>query len=208
MAWTAAHRWAAYAVAGLATVGAMRWVDGLDAAAPVAQAVARPRAAPLAASGPALDIASTAAPRASDASPPRLAGTALRDAAGPGADIEVRADPFHAPAAPPPPPASLAPPPPPAPPQAPPLPFAYLGRWTEDGGTTVFLMRGEHTVAVRGPGPLDASYRVEAIDEQQMVLTYLPLNQRQSLPLRRQGGEAVPAAAPAAGENENSEESN
>jgi len=76
-------------------------------------------------------------------------------------------------------------PPPPAPrqPQAPPLPFTYFGRATEDGRTTVFLSRGENSYVARAGSTLDGAYRVDRIDDQVIVFTYLPLGTRQELPL-------------------------
>jgi hypothetical protein len=71
------------------------------------------------------------------------------------------------------------PPPPPPPPQAPPLPFAYMGRWIENGATIVYLQRQNQNYVVRQGDTLDGVYRVESIDDNAMVLTYLPLGKRQ-----------------------------
>ena len=77
-----------------------------------------------------------------------------------------------------------APPPPPPPrPQAPPLPFTYFGRAIEDGKMTVFLSRGENNYVVHAGNTLDGAYRVDRIDDQVIVFTYLPLGTRQELPL-------------------------
>jgi len=79
---------------------------------------------------------------------------------------------------------SSAPPPPPPPrPQAPRLPFTYFGQAIENGQTTVFLSRGENTYAARAGSKLDDTYRVDRIDDQVIVFTYLPLGTRQELPL-------------------------
>ncbi len=78
---------------------------------------------------------------------------------------------------PPPAPPSL-PPPPPAPP---PLPFAYLGQLLEDGKLTVFLTQQDQNYAVKPGDTLDGTYRVDSVEAQRVVFTYLPLNLQQSL---------------------------
>ena len=72
--------------------------------------------------------------------------------------------------------------PPPPPPQAPPLPFAYVGRLVEDRNTTVFLAQGERNLIVKPGEVIDNTYKLEEVGERTLVLTYLPLSQRQSLP--------------------------
>lgn len=79
---------------------------------------------------------------------------------------------------PPPPPPKPAPPPPPT---APPLPFTYLGKKVEDGTWEVFLARGDQTFIVRQQTIIDGTYRVDSIKPPTVVLTYLPLNQVQTL---------------------------
>lgn len=78
---------------------------------------------------------------------------------------------------PPPPPKPVAPPPP----IAPPLPYAYLGKKSEDGKWEVYLARGEQTVIAREQGVIDGMYRIDAIAPPTLTLTYLPLNQAQTL---------------------------
>jgi hypothetical protein len=73
------------------------------------------------------------------------------------------------------------PPPPPPPPQAPPLPFTYMGKLIEDGRTVVFLTRGEHNYVVRQGDTIDRTYRVDAVAEDSLSFTYLPLKQKQQL---------------------------
>ena len=75
--------------------------------------------------------------------------------------------------------AVLAPPPPP--PQAPPLPFTYLGRLDEEQNTTVFLTAGDRNLVVKPGDLIDNTYKVEQVTESTVVLTYLPMNQRQTL---------------------------
>jgi len=81
---------------------------------------------------------------------------------------------------PPPPPAQ---PPPPPPPTAPPLPYAVLGKKLEDGQWQVFLQRDDRILIVKPSDTIDNSYRVEAIKPPVMILTYLPLQQEQQLPI-------------------------
>src|SRR5262245_7194724 len=72
---------------------------------------------------------------------------------------------------------------PPAPlPQAPPLPFAYVGRLVEDRDTTVFLAQGERNLVVKPGEVIDNTYKLEEVGERTLVLTYLPLSQKQTLP--------------------------
>jgi hypothetical protein len=79
---------------------------------------------------------------------------------------------------PPPPPAKPIPPPPPS---APPLPFTYLGKKNEDGAWQVFLSRGDETLILREHSVIDDRYRVESIQPPTLTLTYMPLNQIQTL---------------------------
>ncbi len=84
---------------------------------------------------------------------------------------------------PPPPPATKPPPPPP--PTAPPLPFHYLGKKTEDGPVEVYLASGDQTYVVQEKTVIDNIYRVDAIKPSVMSITYLPLNQVQTLHIGR-----------------------
>ncbi|MGZ3238100.1 MAG: hypothetical protein ACXU8A_12065 [Burkholderiaceae bacterium] len=80
------------------------------------------------------------------------------------------------------------PPPPPPPkivvpviPTAPPLPFTFVGKKNEDGLWEVYLARGETTFIVRDKSMIESAYRVDAITPPTMSITYLPLNQIQTL---------------------------
>jgi hypothetical protein len=80
------------------------------------------------------------------------------------------------------------PPPPPSarkpePPRAPPLPFRFFGRMVENGTTVVFLDRQDEIFAVKAGDTVAGAYRVEEINGAEVVLTYLPLQQRQTLPI-------------------------
>lgn len=66
-------------------------------------------------------------------------------------------------------------------PVAPPLPYAYFGRITEDGAPRVFLQRGERTYTVARGEVLDRDYRVDEIAPAAVIFTYLPLGERQVL---------------------------
>ncbi len=77
--------------------------------------------------------------------------------------------------------AALPPPPPPPPPSAPPLPFTYLGKALEAGTWEIYLARGDKTYIVKIHAVIDGQYRVDAIAPPMLTLTYLPLNQVQTL---------------------------
>jgi len=66
-------------------------------------------------------------------------------------------------------------------PSEPPLPFVVEGLRREGGQTVVVLSQQGRSVAVQGPGMLDAVYEVESIDERQIVLLHLPSMSRQVL---------------------------
>ena len=72
-------------------------------------------------------------------------------------------------------------PPPPLPPQAPPLPVVYMGRLNEEQSTTVFLSAGDRNLVVKPGDVIDSTYKVEQVTDSAVVLTYLPMNQQQSL---------------------------
>jgi len=83
----------------------------------------------------------------------------------------------------PPPPPPPAPPAPEAVPTAPPLPYAFLGSYTNaDKETVYFLSRDDRVYDVKSGDTLDQVYSISAEGEQ-LVFTYKPLNVRQSLPL-------------------------
>jgi hypothetical protein len=79
---------------------------------------------------------------------------------------------------PPPPPPKPAPPPPPT---APPVPFTYLGKKSEDGKWEVYVGRDDQTLILHENSEIDGTYRVDAIRPPTMTLTYLPLKQPQTL---------------------------
>lgn len=70
----------------------------------------------------------------------------------------------------------------PAKPEAPPLPFAYLGRMVDGDKVAVFLSRGEESLSVAA-GDVLGDYRVDAVTDTEVRFTYLPMKTKQSLPL-------------------------
>lgn len=78
----------------------------------------------------------------------------------------------------PPPPPKPEPPPPPAPP---PLPFKYMGKLLDDGKLTVFMTKQDRNYAVKAGDTIEGAYRVESVDAQRVLFTYLPLNMQQTL---------------------------
>ena len=83
---------------------------------------------------------------------------------------------------PPPPPAPVVPPPPPPPPTAPPLPFAFVGLVEQGAGKPqAFLSRGDALFIVAAGDVIEEKYRVESLSPASVVMTYLPLTERQVL---------------------------
>jgi hypothetical protein len=120
----------------------------------------------------------------------RASKPANQDSAGPEAVLALAG---RAPAPPPDARQSLAmafgarswtpPPPPPEPvvPQAPPLPFSFLGKQWQAGAWQVYLALGEEMRLAQVNTVIDGRYRVDSIVPPQIVFTYLPLNERQTL---------------------------
>jgi hypothetical protein len=72
----------------------------------------------------------------------------------------------------------VAPPTPlPLKPVPPPFPYPYIGGLSDDGVRTGFFTRGERVMAVRAGDTVDAAFRIEQLGENQMTLTYLPLDE-------------------------------
>lgn len=68
-------------------------------------------------------------------------------------------------------------------PVAPPFPYPYMGGLSEDGVRTTFFMKGGRVLPVKAGDVVDAAYRVDEMTDQQMTLTYLPLNETLSVAL-------------------------
>lgn len=80
------------------------------------------------------------------------------------------------------------PPPPPSKPQAAPsptapaLPFRYMGRMREEGGKpVVYLTQGTRAYSLSEGDTIDGTYRLDSVSSGQLVLTYLPMNIKQTL---------------------------
>jgi len=168
------HAWLVAMLA--ATLLATLWAGGVDEDAEVAPAAARSAARPREASP---------AKAAGDAQAGWLAQLSRMDA--PRTRMpELTRDPFS--------PARVQaePPPPAAPtpeavakPGAPPLPFQYQGLLRRDGQLVVFLTDGASLLIAREGETLSGQYRVDRVTERQIVLQYLPLDERQTLDFGR-----------------------
>lgn len=151
----------------LASLGAALWAPGKeDEQESVVTAVARQGGTP--------------SPVAAPDYPARLPLERLNPRTLTATDI----DPFRAKAwfAPPPP----APPPAPPPkPTAPPLPFQYVGKSEDvDGGNGVaFLAKGNQSFTVKPGEKFDGVYQFEGIEKGNLVILYLPLAEKQRLPM-------------------------
>jgi len=195
MAIPAKQRWIIYAVALALTLVAVKWAGGQDGAENgVAAARQADEAAKPARGAPAGAAATERVPEV------RLDLLGSRTSPAPAGD------PFQARSwapAPEPEPASRRRLPPP-PPQAPPLPFAYIGKLVEDATTTVFLARQDRNYVVRAGDTIDGTYRVERIADEALVVTYLPLKIQQTLPFSVPGPAPAPAAAAAGARSQKS----
>lgn len=67
------------------------------------------------------------------------------------------------------------------PPKAPPWPYTYLGQQFTGGVWWVYLMLGEETRAIKKDQVLDGKYRIEKIDPPHLSVTFLPLNEVQTV---------------------------
>ncbi|MFA6062924.1 MAG: hypothetical protein WC736_10015 [Gallionella sp.] len=84
--------------------------------------------------------------------------------------------------------------PPPAPvqqeappvPTAPPLPFHYMGRMQEEGGKLiVYLSQGQRAYSVSQGDILNGTYRLDKVASNHLVMTFLPMNIKQTLKANR-----------------------
>jgi hypothetical protein len=108
--------------------------------------------------------------------PPQRAAIDVR---GADAFVGMSWNPPAPPPAPRPPAVIVAPPPAPS---APPLPFRFVGLLEQKTDRpTAFLAKGEALLVVRAGDVIDNTYRVESLSPAQVVVTYLPLAQRQTL---------------------------
>lgn len=66
----------------------------------------------------------------------------------------------------------------------PPLPYAFVGVISEgDGPQSAVLARAEETLVVTAGDVLDDTYRVDAVRDKEIDLTYLPSNQKNTMVL-------------------------
>ncbi|HEY1287954.1 MAG TPA: hypothetical protein VGF58_06470 [Burkholderiales bacterium] len=68
-----------------------------------------------------------------------------------------------------------------APKGPPPLPFTYIGWVSQDGKTDVYVQRGEELISIEAGQMIEPDYRVDAITEESIRFTYLPMKKRQEL---------------------------
>jgi hypothetical protein len=81
----------------------------------------------------------------------------------------------------PPPPPPLALPPKPT---APPLPFTYMGKLEDEGGRwIIYLAKGEQSYVVKKGETFDSVYRLDGMENGNLVIQYLPLSTKQLLPI-------------------------
>ncbi|PZQ02887.1 MAG: hypothetical protein DI587_02035 [Variovorax paradoxus] len=192
MALSTRQRWMLYGVAALLTGAAMLAVQPQQEAGEAAATLpaARPaRALPAGAASPA-----PAVPAGPLALPQRPYGGAGRSPFGDPALAAAAAAAQAAAAAPPPPLDSTAAAPATT---AAALPFRFLGRWTEDGTSTVFLAQGQRQFTAVAGRHLTPDYLVEHIGARELRLLHVPTGTRQTLALAAGQTASAPAAGPA-----------
>ncbi|WP_028207227.1 hypothetical protein [Paraburkholderia nodosa] len=138
----------------------------------------------------------TAAKTAASASAAQVAAASTTAAASHARLLSLRAplslesahDPFTASSwLPPPPVEAPAAPVRPPPPTAPPVPFTYVGQIDAKAARPqVFLSNGDQLLIVSPGDVIDNQYRVESVSESDVVLTYLPLHERQVVAIPRE----------------------
>jgi hypothetical protein len=69
--------------------------------------------------------------------------------------------------------------------QLPPLPFTYMGKWTERDQVVVLLASEGRNYIAHVDEVLDGTYRIDSIEASHLVMTYLPLGLRQTLDFDR-----------------------
>jgi hypothetical protein len=203
MALSTRQRWMLYGSAALGTGAAMLAVQPPDDAPAPALASSAPAARPArsaAPSAPTLPTAALVLPQRpyteagrSPFGDPAVAAATAAAAAAAAAQAAAAA----APAAP-----AMASAP--ALPAAPVLPFTFLGRWTENGLTTVLLAHGARQLSAVAGRPLTPDYTVEHIGERELRLLHVPTRTRHALALVAgpSAAAAAPGTAPAAADSE------
>lgn len=82
---------------------------------------------------------------------------------------------------PPPPEQPTSPPPPPPAPTAPAIPFVFIGKTLGEGKLDVHLSQGDRIHTVHAGDVIDGVWRIDAVAPPMMTITYLPLNQAQTM---------------------------
>jgi hypothetical protein len=66
---------------------------------------------------------------------------------------------------------------------APPVPFTYMGKLRSGDDTAVFVTQGDRNLVLHEGDTIDSVYRVEHIADSAITLLYLPLDERQTIPI-------------------------
>jgi hypothetical protein len=80
-----------------------------------------------------------------------------------------------------PPPPEQAPPPPPPKPTAPAIPFVFIGKTLGEGKMDIHLSQGDRIHTVHAGDVIDGVWRIDAVAPPVLTITYLPLNQVQTM---------------------------
>jgi hypothetical protein len=83
-------------------------------------------------------------------------------------------------------------------PQAPPLPFTYLGKWTERERVAIVLAREGRNYIAHVDEIIDGTYRVDSIESNRVTMTFLPLGAQQTLVFEQGGGASLARVVPQA----------
>jgi hypothetical protein len=84
-----------------------------------------------------------------------------------------------------------------SPPVPPPMPYMFSGASVYNEQLQVFLAKGDSVIPISLGETIDGGYRIDAIDERQITLKYLPLEQDQVIPISTSlsfAGARVPTA--------------
>ncbi len=82
-------------------------------------------------------------------------------------------------------------------PTAPSVPFRFAGRMLQGDQVFVFLERGESIITARQGDTVDGAYRIDSVSETQVALTYVPLDQKQTIAVVSSLPKAVPSSVAA-----------
>jgi len=88
-------------------------------------------------------------------------------------------------------------------PRVPPLPYRYAGQSLHEGQMKGYLAKGDRVLPSRAGDTLEGTYRVQAIENTKITLLYLPLGQKQTIPVKSKLplAQAPATTTPAAGSN-------